>query len=375
MDALDARRRRLAGLARAVRAAVVVPSLFALALLLIRQPEAAGFTVFGTFAHLVMVEYDPAGKARSADCAMLTLFGAALVNLGALASATIWLAVGGAVVGGFLTEFPPLARGRVAAVRTALLLSFMLAVAVPAPARSVFPYLAGWLLAGAASQPALLLLWVPLPRLHATAPGGSSHEGAGCWSWIGNADGAGAAMGLALLLTRVLDVGHAFWVVLGVLPVLCAKGTATARTFLQGQSGTVIGCLAGALLAAILGTNQVWYWLVLPFAVFASTYAASAVGLMAGQAPFAVFAVVLFCILAPQQGGVGILRVEDIALGGAVSRVVGLLRRGAAVWWSPAARPGKGRGRWAWPWRTDASRAAPKSAGRLIGGTGPAPPP
>jgi len=62
MEALNGRQQRLAGLARAVRAAVVVPSLFALALLVIRQPEVAGFAVFGTFAHLVMVDYDLPGE-------------------------------------------------------------------------------------------------------------------------------------------------------------------------------------------------------------------------------------------------------------------------------------------------------------------------
>src|SRR6266446_4433949 len=142
MEALNGRQQRLAGLARAVRAAVVVPSLFALALLVIRQPEVAGFAVFGTFAHLVMVDYDPAGRARSAESAMLTLLGAIMVSLGTLASANVWLAVGAAIVVGFLTEFSPLASGRIAVIRTALLLSFMLGVAVPAFFCSVFPHLA-----------------------------------------------------------------------------------------------------------------------------------------------------------------------------------------------------------------------------------------
>ena len=39
------------------------------------------------------------------------------------------------------------------------------------------------------------------------------------------------------------------------------------------------------------------------------------------------FAVVLFCILLPLQTNVGIRRVEDIALGGAVGLVVSLVRR------------------------------------------------
>jgi uncharacterized membrane protein YccC len=135
------------------------------------------------------------------------------------------------------------------------------------------------------------------------------------------------AMGLAVLLTRLLKVEHAFWVVLGVLPVLSAKETSATRTFWQEQGGTLIGCLVGASLVTSIGAHQGWYWLTLPFIVFASAYAYSAVGFMAGQAAFTVFAVVLFCILLPQQRHIGILRVEDIAIGGAVSLVVGSLRR------------------------------------------------
>jgi|GEM_PF-4182114 len=109
-------------------------------------------------------------------------------------------------------------------------------------------------------------------------------------------------MGLAVLLTRLLKVEHAFWVVLGVLPVLSAKETSATRTFWQEQGGTLIGCLVGASLVTSIGAHQGWYWLTLPFIVFASAYAYSAVGFMAGQAAFTVFAVVLFCILCRNGG-------------------------------------------------------------------------
>lgn len=334
MEALNAHQKRLAGLARAVRAAVVVPSLFALGLLVIKQPEAAGFAVLGTFAHLVMVNYDPAGRARSAQSAMLTLLGAIMVSLGTLASANVWLAVGATIAVGFLTEFPTVARSRIAVLRPTLLLSFMLGVAVPASASSVFPHLAGWLLAGLAAQPALLLFWIPFQPVSVAGESGPSHESltnpvrlADPFTWIGNATGIGVALGLAVLLTRLLRLDHAFWVVLGVLPVLSARGTSSTRRFLQEQAGTLIGFLMGAALVALIGAHPTWYWLTLPIVVFVSAYASSAVGFIAGQAAFAVFAVVLFCILLPQQRHVGLLRVEDIAIGGSVSLVVGSLRR------------------------------------------------
>lgn len=151
-------------------------------------------------------------------------------------------------------------------------------------------------------------------------------------AWIGDAVGSGAAMGLAVLMTRLLNVDHAFWVVLGVLPALGARGTAPARTFRQEQAGPMIGFLVGAVLVAMIGANQASYWLLLPIVTFVSAYAYSAVGFVAGQAAFTVFAVVLFCILLPQQGDVGFLRVEDVALGGAISLVVGSLQRLGRRW-------------------------------------------
>jgi Fusaric acid resistance protein-like len=333
MKVLNAHERSLAGLARSLRTAIVVPSLFALALLVIKQPEAAGFAVFGTFAHQMLVNYT-AGTARFAQSAMLTLLGAIMLSLGTLASTSVWLAVGGTVVVGFLSELPLLAGGRIVAIRRALLLSFMLAVAVPAPTQSVLPYLAGWLTAGVIAQPALLLIWIRFQNRSAAAEGASSCEGAADAgaparsNWMGKAVRSGLALGLAVLLTRVFKLDHAFWVVLGVLPVLSASEGSAARTFWQEQAGTLIGFSISAVVVAVFEPQQALYWLILPFIVFGSAYAASAVGFMAGQAAFTVFAVMLFCILLPQQQQAGILRLEDIAIGGTVSLIVGLLCRG-----------------------------------------------
>ena len=92
MKAVTAPERSLAGLARSLRAAIVVPSLFALALIVFKRPELAGFAVFGTFAHQVLVNYDAAGKVRSVQSAMLTALGAIMLALGTLASGSAWLA-------------------------------------------------------------------------------------------------------------------------------------------------------------------------------------------------------------------------------------------------------------------------------------------
>ena len=330
MNTLNAHERRLAGLARSVRAAIVVPSLFALALLAIKQPELAGFAVFGTFAHQVMVDYDSAGRIRLVQSARLSLWGAVVVSLGTLASASAWLAVSGAALAGFLAELPWLTGGRFASVRNALLLTFMFAVAVPVPPQSVFLNLAGWLVAAIFAQLALLVIWIPLARDNGVAcQEGVANPAApvGDSRWLGRAIGCGIAMGFAVLLTRLLKAEHAFWIVLGVFPVLSANAHSATRTFLQELGGTFIGLLASALLIEMIGSHQTWYWLMLPFLVFASVYASNAIGFVAGQATFTLFAVILFCIILPQQRQTGILRVEDIAIGGAASLIVGWLRR------------------------------------------------
>jgi hypothetical protein len=326
MQLLNTHERKLAGIARGVRAAIVLPLLFALSLVVIGKPGMAGFTVFGTFAHLVMVDYSTSKAARLAESGTLTVLGAVLVTLGTGASTNLWLAVASAAGAGCLSQFPtewlaPV-RAKVSVLRSALLMTFMLAVAVPTPLHSLPPLLGGWLLAGLVAQVALRWLWLPIWSGDLAA---SPNDGPPTLS--GNAVSSGASMGLAVLVARLLSLDHAFWVVLGVAPVLAASRRSPAYTFGRQQAGTLLGFLSGLILVAGVGAHQWWYWIALPFTVFIAAYLSSAVGFMAGQAGFTAFAVVLFCILTPLQRHVGIVRIEDIAIGGAISLLVGSLQQ------------------------------------------------
>jgi hypothetical protein len=327
MNALNAHERQLAGLARGLRAAIVLPPLFALALFVIKQPEMAGLAVFGTFAHLVMVDYHPARETRSLESGALTALGAVVIGVGALASTDIWLAVGGAAIVGFLAEWRWFARGAIGVIRPALLMAFMLAVAVPTSPSALRPLLCGWLLAGLLAQLALQLLWIPIQPLHAARAVPLAQLAANSSTTLGNAICAGTAMGFAVLAARLLRLDHAFWVVLGVAPVLNMWNKSPAGVFWRQQAGTLLGFLAGAALVAGAGTHQAWYWIALPCTIFLAAYLSSAMGFLAGQAGFTAFAVVLFCILTPLQRQVGLLRVEDIAIGGAIGLLVGFLQR------------------------------------------------
>jgi Fusaric acid resistance protein-like len=336
LQELTHHQKQLAGLARGLRAAIVVPTLFALGLFLIKQPQLAGFSVFGTFAHLVMVNYGPDRRARAIEAATLTSLGVVLVTVGCFASLSTTSAVVGAVLVGFGTEWPALARGPVAVTRTALLLSFMLAVAVPTTLRGTALQLAGWVLAGLVAQPMLQWLWIPIRPADPITHESESDSSSPAWStWLPHALCAGMAAGTAILVSRILHLEHAFWVVLGMLPVLTMRDSSPLNTFWREQAGTLLGFLVGAALVSMIGGNQQWYWILLPGIIFASTYASTALGLTLGQAGFTAFVVVLFCILSPAQKEVGRIRLEDIAMGGVVSVLVASLQRfGETLTWT-----------------------------------------
>jgi uncharacterized membrane protein YccC len=82
--------------------------------------------------------------------------------------------------------------------------------------------------------------------------------------------------------------------------------------------------IGGALLVAI-GSGETALWVVLPLAVFTAAYAPGTAPFAVGQAAFTVTVAVLFNLLQPVGWKVGIVRVEDVALGCAVSVLVGLM--------------------------------------------------
>ena len=74
-------------------------------------------------------------------------------------------------------------------------------------------------------------------------------------------------------------------------------------------------------------------WVLLPLAVLLAGLAPAAISFAAGQAAFTLTLLILFNILAPEGWQIGLVRIEDVALGSAVSLAVGLLfwPRGAAA--------------------------------------------
>lgn len=78
------------------------------------------------------------------------MLAAVSVSVGTLTSSSAWLAVAETMAAGFLSAVPLFARSRLEALAPALLLSFMLGVATPAPPTAALAHLEGWLLAAGA---------------------------------------------------------------------------------------------------------------------------------------------------------------------------------------------------------------------------------
>jgi Fusaric acid resistance protein-like len=126
-------------------------------------------------------------------------------------------------------------------------------------------------------------------------------------------------------VAKISGVQHSFWVVLGALSVLRSNALNTGQTVVRALLGTMAGFIVGAGLVALIGTNTTLLWFLLPPAVLLAGLAPAAIGFAAGQAAFTLTLLILFNILQPEGWGIGLVRIEDVALGCGVSLLVGLL--------------------------------------------------
>jgi len=151
--------------------------------------------------------------------------------------------------------------------------------------------------------------------------------------WLHNSVRGAAALATAVLIADLSGVQHSFWVVLGTLSVLRSNALNTGQNALRGVLGTTAGFALGALLLKLIGTDPTLLWILLPIVVLFAGIAPALVSFAAGQAAFTLTLVILYNIVQPVGWRVGLLRVEDVALGCAVSVAVGTVfwPRGAAA--------------------------------------------
>ena len=517
----------LVSLRSAVRAAIVMPAVFAFADKVIGNPQLATFAAFGSFAMLVLVEFSGPIRSRVIAYGSLACAGAVNITIGTLCSRSTWLATIAMAVVGFVILFSGIINGYFAAASTAALLTFILAAMVAAPVSALPARLEGWALAAGAGIAAQLLIWplrvqaplrsdaaraaTSLAELAATElerdedatadrvraagaalrdlrarflatphkPSGPTGRQAALGSlvdevdWVfsllepparnpvldvcpsENADAVGAIVGalratadtleggnqrpdldrlrdtrrtlahalgrrivdlprgtdeaamtstlasafriralsggteqaaryaliaaghavpdvderapalaalqatertavehtsprdvwfrnsvrgaiglaIAVYVAQRLGVQHGFWVVLGTLSVLRSNALGTGWSIVSALAGTAVGIVIGAALVIAIGSHENVLWAVLPFAVLVGSYAPRAISFAAGQAGFTVVLFVLFNIIQPVGWRVGLVRIEDVAIGFAISLLVGILfwPRGAAT--------------------------------------------
>src|SRR5439155_9854759 len=143
--------------------------------------------------------------------------------------------------------------------------------------------------------------------------------------WLQNSVRGAAGLAVAVYSAQRSGLQHGFWVVLGTLSVLRSNALGTGWSVLSALAGTAVGLVLGALLVIGIGTHEAVLWGVLPVAVLLAAYAPRAISFAAGQAGFTVVLFVLFNIIQPVGWRVGSIRVEDVAIGFAISLGVGLL--------------------------------------------------
>jgi uncharacterized membrane protein YccC len=151
--------------------------------------------------------------------------------------------------------------------------------------------------------------------------------------WLHNSVRGAVGLGLAVLVANLTGVQHSFWVVLGTLSVLRSSALNTGLNAFRAVLGTTAGFVIGALLLIPIGHSTELLWFLLPPAIVVAGIAPAAISFAAGQAGFTLVLVILFNIIQPTGWRVGLLRVEDIAIGAGVSLAVGVLfwPRGAAA--------------------------------------------
>jgi uncharacterized membrane protein YccC len=216
------------------------------------------------------------------------------------------------------------AEARARAQRVSELPASALSAALEAPFRiRAVTYsarqVAGYSMRAVGAQPR-----TPRAALEATQHLAADHTSAGS-VWFQNSVRGAIGLAIAVYLAQQSGLQHSFWVVLGTLSVLRSNALSTGWSVLSALAGTAAGIVAGSLLIIAIGTHEAVLWPVLPIAILLAAYAPRAISFAAGQAGFTVVLLILFNIIQPVGWSVGLVRVEDVAIGFAISLGVGLL--------------------------------------------------
>ncbi len=204
---------------------------------------------------------------------------------------------------------------------TTMLAGSTVAVSAAADARPLLDRLLGRRLPGTLDG--------PVAAAHRIAAGHITRRSV----WFQNSLRGALGLAFAVFLAEITQIQHGFWVVLGAMSVLRTTALTTGSTALRALLGTLAGFVVGAVIMLAVGTTAWHLWVLLPLSVLIAGYLPEAVSFIAGQAAFTVMVVVLFNIIEPVGWSVGLVRIEDVALGCLAGMVSGILLwpRGAAA--------------------------------------------
>jgi uncharacterized membrane protein YccC len=90
-------------------------------------------------------------------------------------------------------------------------------------------------------------------------------------------------------------------------------------------TGTAIGFVLGAVVIEFVGIDPVVMWTLLPVVAFGSAFVPEVASFIAGQAAFTMMVLIIFNLIQPTGWSVGLIRVEDVAVGALVGISVSLL--------------------------------------------------
>jgi len=121
--------------------------------------------IFGCFSLLVISDFGGFRRPRALAYLTATLAGAVLVALGTFVSSSPWLAALVMLVVGFVISFSRIFGGYVAAASIGLILSFVVAVTIPAAPDVIPARVGGWAMAGLVSTLAAIALWPRFERV------------------------------------------------------------------------------------------------------------------------------------------------------------------------------------------------------------------
>ena len=135
----------------------------------------------------------------------------------------------------------------------------------------------------------------------------------------------GLGLALAVAVTHLFPLQHGFWVVLGAMSVLRSSALTTGTRVVRAVAGTALGFVLGVVLIELVGVDPIVMWVLLPVVAFGSAFVPEVASFIAGQAAFTMMVLIIFNLIAPTGWSVGLIRVEDVAVGALVGTMVSVL--------------------------------------------------